>query len=59
MSIWLVGGLQLMAIGLVGEYIGKAYQEVKQRPRYIVDVDLLNGPMIARHEREKLAEEIS
>ncbi|AST07823.1 glycosyltransferase [Anoxybacillus flavithermus] len=59
MSIWLVGGLQLMAIGLVGEYIGKVYKETKQRPRYIVDVDLLNGPMIARHEREKLAEEIS
>lgn len=41
-SIWLIGGLQLMAIGLVGEYIGKVYKETKRRPRYIVDVDLLN-----------------
>ncbi|MCX8001998.1 MAG: glycosyltransferase family 2 protein [Anoxybacillus mongoliensis] len=57
MSIWLVGGLQLIAIGLVGEYVGKVYKETKQRPRYIVDVDLLNGPIIARHEREKLTEE--
>ncbi|MCL6616411.1 MAG: glycosyltransferase family 2 protein [Anoxybacillus ayderensis] len=57
MSIWLVGGLQLIAIGLVGEYIGKVYQETKQRPRYIVDVDLLNGPMIAARERETFSEE--
>ena len=41
-SIWLIGGLQLMAIGLIGEYIGKVYQESKRRPKYIVDVDLLN-----------------
>ncbi|EPZ39158.1 putative glycosyltransferase ykoT [Anoxybacillus ayderensis] len=57
MSIWLVGGLQLIAIGLVGEYIGKVYQETKQRPRYIVDMDLLNGPMIAARERETFSEE--
>jgi polyisoprenyl-phosphate glycosyltransferase len=41
-SIWLIGGLQLMAIGLIGEYIGKVYQESKRRPKYIVDVDLLS-----------------
>jgi polyisoprenyl-phosphate glycosyltransferase len=41
-SIWLIGGLQLMAIGLIGEYIGKVYQETKQRPKYIIDIDLLN-----------------
>lgn len=41
-SIWLIGGLQLMAIGLVGEYIGKVYQESKRRPKYIVDIDLFN-----------------
>ena len=41
-SIWLIGGLQLMAIGLIGEYIGKVYQESKRRPKYIVDIDLLN-----------------
>ena len=36
-SIWFLGGLQMLAIGLVGEYIGKMYKEVKRRPRYIVE----------------------
>lgn len=36
-SIWAIGGLQLLAIGVVGEYIGKIYLETKQRPRYIVE----------------------
>ncbi|GAA0346910.1 glycosyltransferase family 2 protein [Bacillus carboniphilus] len=38
-SIWLIGGLQLIAIGLIGEYIGKIYKETKRRPKYIVDFD--------------------
>ncbi len=36
-SIWFIGGLQLLGIGLIGEYIGKMYKEVKRRPRYIID----------------------
>lgn len=36
-SIWALGGLQLLSIGIIGEYIGKVYLEVKERPRYIVD----------------------
>jgi polyisoprenyl-phosphate glycosyltransferase len=38
-SIWFVGGLQLMGIGIIGEYIGKIYREVKRRPRYAIEVD--------------------
>ena len=37
LSIWFLGGLQLFAIGLVGQYIGKIYMEVKQRPRYHIE----------------------
>ena len=36
-SIWALGGLQLFAIGIIGEYIGKIYMEAKRRPRYIVE----------------------
>jgi polyisoprenyl-phosphate glycosyltransferase len=44
-SIWLIGGLQLIAIGLVGEYIGKIYKESKRRPKYIIDIDTFNLPL--------------
>lgn len=33
-SVWGIGGLQLLGIGIVGEYIGKMYLETKRRPRY-------------------------
>lgn len=36
-SIWLIGGIQLLCLGVVGEYIGKIFSEVKQRPRYIIE----------------------
>lgn len=47
-SIWIIGGLQLIAIGLVGEYIGKIYSETKRRPKYLIDIDTFNMP-IPRH----------
>ncbi|MBE5856421.1 MAG: glycosyltransferase family 2 protein [Lachnospiraceae bacterium] len=34
LSIWFIGGVQLLSIGLIGQYIGKIYVEVKHRPRY-------------------------
>ncbi|MBD1381756.1 glycosyltransferase family 2 protein [Metabacillus arenae] len=51
-SIWLIGGLQLIAIGLVGEYIGKIYKETKRRPKFIVDIDLFNFPFSKKDKTE-------
>lgn len=42
LSIWFLGGLQLLAIGMVGLYIGKIYMEVKERPRYNIEKVLKN-----------------
>lgn len=39
-SIWALGGLQLLAIGVIGEYIGKIYLETKGRPNFIVETNL-------------------
>lgn len=36
-SIWMIGGIQLLCLGVIGEYIGKIYNEVKARPKYIID----------------------
>lgn len=41
LSIWFLGGMQLIAIGLVGQYIGKIYIEVKNRPRYNIEKILI------------------
>lgn len=40
-SIWMIGGIQLLCLGVIGEYVGKIYGEVKRRPRYIVEEQLL------------------
>lgn len=39
-SIWMVGGVQMLSIGIIGEYIGKIYNETKGRPRYIISRNL-------------------
>ena len=36
-SLWAIGGLQLLAIGIIGEYIGKIYLESKQRPKFFIE----------------------
>ena len=39
-SIWLVAGIQMLSLGIVGEYIGKIYSETKRRPRFIISRNL-------------------
>ena len=39
-SIWFIGGLQMICIGVIGEYIGKMYSETKARPRFIISENL-------------------
>lgn len=39
-SIWALGGIQLLSLGLIGEYIGKIYKEVKARPKFIIEETL-------------------
>lgn len=41
LSIWFIGGVQLLSIGLIGIYVGKIYMEVKHRPRFNVEIDSL------------------
>ena len=36
-SIWMIGGIQLLSLGIIGEYIGKIYSETKSRPRFIIE----------------------
>lgn len=40
MSIWLLGGLQLISLGMIGEYVGKIYMETKRRPKFILEEHL-------------------
>lgn len=40
-SIWLVAGIQMISLGIIGEYIGKIYKETKRRPKYIIEKKLM------------------
>lgn len=42
-SIWAIGGLQMLLLGIVGEYVGKIYLEVKHRPKYIIESVTVNN----------------
>ena len=42
-SIWALGGLQLLMLGVVGEYVGKIYLETKHRPKYIIESILIDN----------------
>ena len=59
-SIWALGGLQLLAIGVIGEYIGKIYLETKARPRFLIQ-DFLDKPenrddhhSVAEHDKDRV-----
>lgn len=44
-SIWLLGGIQLISISVIGEYIGKIFSEVKHRPRYTIEIETYTNKM--------------
>ena len=48
-SLWFIGGAILTAIGIIGEYIGKIYTEVKRRPRYFIE-DFVQSPIKKKSE---------
>jgi polyisoprenyl-phosphate glycosyltransferase len=51
-AVLFLGGLQLMAIGIVGEYIGRIYEEVKGRPLYLIDQQLNVSPTAVSHQAD-------
>ena len=42
LSIWMLGGIQLLSLGVIGEYVGKMYNETKRRPRFIISDKLID-----------------
>ena len=42
LSIWMLGGIQLLSLGIIGEYVGKMYNETKRRPRFIIADKLID-----------------
>jgi glycosyltransferase involved in cell wall biosynthesis len=40
LPIYFIGGIQILSIGVIGEYLGKIYKEVKKRPRYIIEEEI-------------------
>ena len=47
-SVWAIGGLQLLSLGVIGEYVGKMYLETKARPRYVIQT-LLHSDETQNH----------
>lgn len=39
-SLWLIGGLLMLSMGIIGEYVGKIYLEAKHRPRYVIETEI-------------------
>lgn len=51
-SIWIIGGALMIAISILGEYIGKIYTEVKRRPRFIIDQDTVTASVNGSKEQD-------
>ena len=60
-SVWAIGGLILLALGVIGEYIGKIYLESKARPRFLVEeyLDSENGYQYGRSREKESADTFS
>ncbi|WP_419153582.1 glycosyltransferase family 2 protein [Weissella viridescens] len=52
-SLWFIGGFQLIGISILGEYIGKIFNEVKDRPRYVIQDNLLSNQDFDDKQAEK------
>ena len=46
-SIWFLGGIQLLSIGMLGEYVSKVFSEVKNRPKYFIEEIVKNNNDVA------------
>ncbi|SUP58985.1 Uncharacterized glycosyltransferase ykoT [Weissella viridescens] len=52
-SLWFIGGFQLIGISILGEYLGKIFNEVKDRPRYVIQDNLLSNQDFDDKQAEK------
>lgn len=44
-SLWLLGGIQLITLSIIGTYVGKVFNDVKKRPRFIIEDDTYSDRM--------------
>jgi glycosyltransferase involved in cell wall biosynthesis len=51
LPLYLIGGVQILSIGIIGEYLSKIYSEVKQRPRYIISHTIGSHASISKDHR--------
>jgi glycosyltransferase involved in cell wall biosynthesis len=51
LPLYLIGGVQILSIGIIGEYLSKIYSEVKQRPRYIISHTIGGHASISKDHR--------